>query len=72
MKIVTTVVDGMLLLISSFVAIMIIVIFIQAMSSDLPIIYWSTSEDKCVSIEDADHKYTCDNLPKKYDKIWVK
>lgn len=47
-----------------------IVIFTNT-SISLPIVYWSVSKDECVEVI-GDENYDCSNLPKKYERIWVK
>lgn len=36
-----------------------------------PVVYWSTSKDKCVKVMYHDIELDCSELPKKYNRIWV-
>lgn len=52
--------------------------FLSKIVGSVPIVYWSTSKDECVKIVvfDTDKKEwvetNCNNIPKKYEKIYVK
>lgn len=41
-------------------------------ASDLPIVQISVSTGKCVDVWDKDRIYSCDNMPSKYEHVWVK
>ena len=41
-------------------------------ASQLPVVYWSTSRDACVKVIVGDKIRSCDTLPTKYERIWVK
>lgn len=40
--------------------------------TNLPIVYISHSQGKCVDVWDKESKFSCDNMPKKYEHVWVK
>jgi hypothetical protein len=46
--------------------------FIEAM--DIPDVHWSTTTNECVSVVNhkEDGEFSCENFPKKYNKVWVK
>lgn len=37
-----------------------------------PVVYWSTSQDKCVKIIYDGVESDCSELPEKYERVWVK
>lgn len=37
-----------------------------------PIVYQSYSEQTCERVDDPAKKYNCENLPPKYETVWVK
>ena len=37
---------------------------------EIPTVYESFSKKKCVHVDDP--RYNCENLPKKYNHVWVK
>lgn len=41
---------------------------------DMPDVHVSNSTGECVEVinYDPEHEYTCDNLPEKYNHVWVK
>jgi len=45
--------------------------FVGAIVSQPPQVQWSNSQDKCVKVNAKNSAYTCDNLPKKYTKVYV-
>ena len=47
-------------------------LFLWMIYEPLPIVYWSTSQDKCVKIIVGEEECSCENLPEKYEKVWVK
>jgi len=52
------------------IAILILIVFALMVhwASQLPVVYWSTSQDVCVEC----YKCSCETLPLKYERIWVK
>ena len=40
---------------------------------DIPDVYWSNNTNECVSVKNYANgdSYTCNNLPSKYNKVWV-
>ena len=38
----------------------------------LPTVYESWETQKCVRVDDPDGRYTCQNLPTKYNHEWIK
>ena len=47
-------------------------VFIIETHMSTPIVYWSHSDDKCVAVYIDGDYYGCDNIPEKYERIWVK
>lgn len=51
-------------------------VFIANENFNLPIVFWSYSENRCVSvikvIDDKEVKCKCDDLDYKYERVWVK
>lgn len=37
----------------------------------LPVVYESYSRGECVRVDDPEGKYSCENMPTKYDHVWV-
>lgn len=37
-----------------------------------PVVYWSTSQNKCVKIIYDGIETDCSELPDKYERVWVK
>ena len=40
--------------------------------ADMPLVYKSWSTQECVKVEDPAGKYSCDNLPGRYELVWAK
>lgn len=40
--------------------------------AELPTVYESHSQKTCVRVEDPSGQYSCENLPPKYNHVWVK
>ena len=47
------------------------IIFIGEKFLSMPVVHWSYTQDKCVKVISLDDNYTCDNLPEKYERLWV-
>ncbi len=54
--------------------IIISLLFVYLTSTPVPIVYWSTSTGKCVSIEVEGVSSSCDSFKdlKRYEIIWIK
>jgi hypothetical protein len=41
---------------------------------DMPDVYWSNTTNECVGVVNyaKNDDYSCENLPSKYNKVWVK
>jgi hypothetical protein len=37
----------------------------------IPDVWVSYSTGECLAVNSVDHSITCDNLPRKYNKVWV-
>lgn len=37
-----------------------------------PVVYWSTSQNKCVKVIHDGVEMGCDEIPEKYSRMWVK
>jgi hypothetical protein len=37
-----------------------------------PVVYWSTSQNKCVKVIHNGIEMDCSGLPEKYERVWVK
>lgn len=37
-----------------------------------PVVYWSTSENRCVKVVHDGIETDCSELPEKYERVWVK
>lgn len=48
-----------------------LVFFIECYFS-VPVVYWSTSQDKCVKVVYNGIESGCDKLPDRYERVWVK
>lgn len=68
-------VDGFFILL--LIAAVCLIIYAIFSIKPLPLVYWSTSMDKCVKIhyynasEDNWRVCDCKDMPEKYEKIWV-
>ncbi len=56
------------------ITIMLFVAILAAFNTylDLPVVYWSYSDDKCVKVIIKGIECDCSELPNKYERIWVK
>ena len=54
--------------ITLYIIALIITVAMVVYIRQLPIVYWSVSQDKCVRCEGCD----CSNLPDRYERIWVR
>ena len=41
---------------------------------DMPDVYWSNTTNECVGVVNytKNDEFSCENLPSKYNKVWVK
>ena len=37
-----------------------------------PVVYWSTSSNECVKVMVDGVETNCDEMPEKYERVWVK
>lgn len=58
----------------AIIAVLIFFIGVVHYTEDIPVVYWSTSEDKCVKIRIYGKDCDCSELDsyKRYERIWVK
>ena len=38
----------------------------------IPVVHWSTSQDRCVKVVYDGIETDCNELPEKYERVWVK
>lgn len=51
---------------------MIVALFTIKYWLNMPVVYWSTSKNECVSIWIDGKEYGCENMPEKYERVYVK
>lgn len=54
------------------VAYIVSILCIIVVFEDKPIVYWSTSEDRCIKIVVKNEEFDCSKMPKNYEIVWVK
>jgi len=47
-------------------------VFILWRMTAVPVVEWSTAEDKCVRVVGGEQHNSCADLPAKYEKVWVR
>jgi len=55
-----------------YVAIAIILGFVIKRAADIPVVYWSYSQDKCVTVFIDGEECDCAEMPEKYERVWVR
>jgi len=40
--------------------------------ADIPVVYWSYSQDKCVTVFIDGKECDCAEMPDKYERVWVR
>jgi hypothetical protein len=55
-----------------YVIIFLFGLFVYKYYISLPVVKWSVSKDKCISVVSDDMEYDCDNLPVRYNKVPIR
>jgi len=63
---------NILIITAGFIAGFTIVIYLLNSALNMPDVYFSYSTKECTKVVNYGTMYTCDNLPEKYNHIWVK
>jgi len=61
-----------LIITAAFVAGFTLVIYLLNSALNMPDVYFSYSTKECTKVVNYGTMYTCENLPEKYNHIWVK